>query len=64
MEKVKECLIGGIFLVWIITAHLKNTIKMYEFDNKKEAKEAFERIQGYKILTEVIYFNDYCLVNS
>jgi hypothetical protein len=50
--------------MWIITAHSKNNIKMFEFDTKKEAKEAFEKIQGYKILTEVIYFNDYCLIES
>jgi hypothetical protein len=37
---------------------------MFEFGTKKEAKEAFERIQGYKILTEVIYFNDSCLVET
>jgi hypothetical protein len=50
--------------VWIITAHSTNNIKMFEFDNEKEAKVAFERIQGYKILTEVIYFNDCFLVES
>lgn len=31
---------------------------MFEFDTKKEAKEAFDKINGYKFLTEVIYFND------
>lgn len=41
--------------MWIITAHSKNDIKMFEFDTEKEAKAAFERIEGYKILTEVIY---------
>jgi hypothetical protein len=46
-------------LLWIITTHSKNnTIKMYEFDNEREAKEIFKRMQGSKILTEVIYFND------
>jgi hypothetical protein len=44
--------------MWIITAHSKNSLKMFEFHTKKEANEVFERIQGYKILTEVIYFND------
>jgi hypothetical protein len=33
-------------ILWIITAHSKNTIKMYEFDTEKEAKEIFERIPG------------------
>ncbi|WP_169907667.1 RNA-binding protein [Priestia abyssalis] len=50
--------------MWIITVHLKNDIKIFEFDNEKEAKEAFKRIQGYKILTEVIYFHEDCLVES
>ncbi|WP_197089670.1 hypothetical protein [Bacillus sp. SA1-12] len=45
--------------MWIITAHSKNNIKMFEFDTEKEAKEAFGRIRGYKILTKVIYFNDF-----
>jgi hypothetical protein len=48
----------GELSMWIITAHSKNSFKMFEFHTKKEANEVFERIQGYKILTEVIYFND------
>ncbi|MEJ9231359.1 hypothetical protein LAV79_18110 [Peribacillus butanolivorans] len=47
--------------MWIITVHAKNSIKMFEYDNEKEARAKFERIQGCKILSEVIYFNDYCL---
>lgn len=45
--------------MWIITSHSKNNIKMFEFDSVEEAKGAFERIQGYKILTAVIYYNDF-----
>ncbi|WP_342605207.1 hypothetical protein [Peribacillus sp. FSL E2-0159] len=48
--------------MWVITVHSRNNIKIFEFDTEKEAKEAFKRIQGCKILTEVIYFNDYDLV--
>lgn len=44
--------------MWVITVHLKNNIQIFEFSTEKEAKEAFRRIQGCKILTEVIYFND------
>ncbi|WP_279401041.1 MULTISPECIES: hypothetical protein [Bacillaceae] len=40
--------------MWIITIHSKNNIKMYEFNNEKEAKETFEKIKGCKFLTEVI----------
>ena len=47
--------------MWIITVHAKNSIKMFEYDTEKEARSKFERIQGCKILSEVIYFNDYCL---
>jgi hypothetical protein len=31
---------------------------MFEFETEKEAKATFERMQGCKILTQVIYFND------
>lgn len=50
--------------MWVITVHSKNNIQMFEFDTEKEAKEAFKGIRGYKILTEVIYFNDHCLVEA
>ena len=50
--------------MWVITVHSKNHIQMFEFDNQKEAKEALETIQDYKILTEVIYFNDESLTRS
>jgi hypothetical protein len=33
---------------------------MLEFDTQEEAKEAFENIQGCKILSEIVYFNDNC----
>ncbi len=45
--------------MWVITVHTKNNVKMFEFDTEKEARNAFCEIQGYKILTQVIYFNDY-----
>lgn len=48
--------------MWIITVYSKNNLNMFEFDTEKEAKEAFKKIQGCKILTELIYFNDFCLV--
>lgn len=48
--------------MWIITAYSKeNNIKMFEFNTEKEAREAFGNIQGYKILSEVIYLNDHSL---
>ncbi|MFD4819636.1 hypothetical protein [Peribacillus butanolivorans] len=48
--------------MWVITVYSRNNYKIFEFDTEKEAKEAFKGIKGYKILTEVIYFNNYDLV--
>lgn len=31
---------------------------MFEPDTEQEAREAFKNIQGYKTLSEIIYFND------
>ncbi|CAH0314118.1 hypothetical protein SRABI96_05134 [Peribacillus sp. Bi96] len=50
--------------MWVITVHSRNNVKIFEFDTEKEAKETFRGIKGCKILTEVIYFNDYDLVES
>jgi hypothetical protein len=44
--------------MWVITVHARENTKMFEFDTEREAREAFESIQGSKILTEVVYFND------
>ncbi|WP_169907885.1 hypothetical protein [Priestia abyssalis] len=45
--------------MWVITVYSKENTTMFEFDTEKEAREAFENIQGCKILSEVIYFNDH-----
>lgn len=37
---------------------------MYEYDTEKEAKAAFEKIREYKILSEVIYYNDIPLASQ
>ncbi|MDM5212881.1 hypothetical protein QUF94_15760 [Peribacillus sp. NJ4] len=50
--------------MWIITIHSKDNLKMFEFYTEKEAREKFEVIEGCKILSEVIYFNDQRLVES
>ncbi|MDQ6597329.1 hypothetical protein [Bacillus salipaludis] len=49
--------------MWVITVHSQNNIKMFEFNTEKEAREVLAGIQGYKILTEVIYFNDDCFID-
>ena len=43
--------------MWVITVYSKDNMTMFEFDTEKEAREAFENIPDYKILTEIIYFN-------
>ncbi len=50
--------------MWVITLYSKENTSMFEFDTEKEAKEAFKKIQGYKILSEVIYFNDDCFAST
>jgi ArsR family metal-binding transcriptional regulator len=52
-------LIGRKLLMWVITVYLKGNITMFELDTEKEAKEAFKNIQGCKILSEIVYFNDH-----
>ncbi|MBO1512609.1 hypothetical protein [Metabacillus bambusae] len=46
--------------MWVITVYSKENTKMFEFDTEEEAKKAIVSIQGYKILSEVVYFNDPC----
>lgn len=48
--------------VWVITIFLNENMKMYEFNTEKEAREAFRKIKGDKILSEIVYFNDPCYV--
>lgn len=44
--------------MWVITTFSTNNTTMFEFDQEKEARQALENIQGCKILSEVVYFND------
>lgn len=44
--------------MWVITVYSKQNNKMFEFDTEEEAREAYEKMQGCKVLTEVVYFND------
>ncbi|KIL32847.1 hypothetical protein [Bacillus subtilis] len=44
--------------MWVITTFSNSDIKMFEFDTEKEARAALEKIVGYKILSEVIYFKE------
>lgn len=44
--------------MWVITVYADDRIKMFEFEDEKEAKESIKKIKGSKILSHVIYFND------
>ncbi|MDQ0247058.1 hypothetical protein J2S09_004699 [Bacillus fengqiuensis] len=44
--------------MWVITVYSKENTKMFEFDTETEARDAFNKIQGCKILSEIVYFND------
>lgn len=45
--------------MWIITVYSnENNISMYEFNTEEEAREVFRNIQGCKILSEIVYYND------
>ena len=44
--------------MWVITLYSKLNITMFEFNTEKEAKEAFQNLEGCKILSQIVYFND------
>lgn len=46
--------------MWIITCYLDSNISMFEFNTEQEARAQFKEMKGYKILSEVVYFNDSC----
>jgi hypothetical protein len=45
--------------VWILTLYLQDSIKMFEYDNKDEAREEYDTADGCKILSEVIHYTDF-----
>ncbi|MGN7233743.1 hypothetical protein ACTHQ0_28710 [Priestia megaterium] len=48
--------------MWVITVYSNGCYdKMFEFEVEQEAKAAFKTIQGYKILTQVIYHKDHSI---
>ncbi|MBM7656133.1 hypothetical protein [Neobacillus cucumis] len=50
--------------MWVITLYSNEKTSMFEFDTEKEAREAFKNMKGYKILSEIIYFNDHCFTSA
>ncbi|MFP7296232.1 hypothetical protein [Neobacillus niacini] len=45
--------------MWVITHYSNSNIKLFEFDTVEEAKEAYKNIEGCKILSEIVYYNDF-----
>ena len=39
----------------------KTFITMYEFEDKKKARERFQTLNGNKVLSHVVYYNDQIL---
>lgn len=48
--------------MWIITVYSEKNIQMFEFDNQAEARATYKSINGCKILSHVIYYNDFDIV--
>ncbi|MFP7298146.1 hypothetical protein [Neobacillus niacini] len=48
--------------MWIITVYSEKNIQMFEFDNQAEARATYNSIKGCKVLSEVIYYNDFNIV--
>jgi hypothetical protein len=44
--------------VWILTLYSADSIKMFEYENKDEACEKYDKVDGCKILSEIIYYTD------
>ncbi|NWQ40516.1 hypothetical protein MLOOGBEN_07355 [Bacillus sp. EB106-08-02-XG196] len=51
-------------IMWVITVHSEKNIQMFEFDNQEEARATYKSIKGCKYLSEVIYYNDFDIVES
>ncbi|QNF30083.1 MULTISPECIES: hypothetical protein [Metabacillus] len=45
--------------MWILTLFLQDSIKMFEYDNKDEARVEFEKADESKVLSEIIHYKDF-----
>jgi hypothetical protein len=50
--------------MWVITVFLNNDTTLFEFDTEKEAREYFKKLEGYKILSEIVYYNNPCFTKA
>ncbi|MGG1677964.1 hypothetical protein ACIFOT_19715 [Neobacillus sp. NRS-1170] len=44
--------------MWVITLYSNSNITMFEFDTEEEAREAFDNMEGCRILSEIVYIAD------
>ncbi|WP_186328783.1 hypothetical protein [Bacillus sp. X1(2014)] len=44
--------------MWVITSYSNSNITMYEFDSEEDARAAFENMEDYRILSEIIYITE------
>jgi hypothetical protein len=58
----QELYIKGGILMWIITVFSEKNIQMFEFDNQEEARATYKSIKGCKVISQVIYYNDFDIV--
>ncbi|MBX9976484.1 hypothetical protein [Cytobacillus firmus] len=45
--------------MWILTLFLHDKVRMFEYDNKDDARTEFEKANGCKILSEIIHYRDF-----
>ncbi|WP_223596183.1 hypothetical protein [Neobacillus bataviensis] len=44
--------------MWVITSYSNSNITMYEFDSEEDARAADENMEGYRIISEIVYITD------
>lgn len=44
--------------MWVLTVYAGKEMKMFEFETEMQAREAFAKTNGCKVLSEVVYYND------
>lgn len=40
--------------MWVITLYSKDEVTMFEFDTVREAKETYNKLQGVRILSQIL----------
>ncbi|KAA9016991.1 hypothetical protein [Niallia endozanthoxylica] len=50
--------IGGNKKMWVITVFAGQNVTMYEFESENEARERIQSLEGYTVLSNVVYYNE------